>query len=122
MVVETMMLPLPLRIRNIGREKMPKYIEAEALEKQDWLLVKTDGWNKAYFMKPTEVPAADVRENVRAHWVIEREQLPNGEIAVGQFCSNCDYPQYLTTKFCPNCGAVMDEREEDDEKRFTKSD
>lgn len=60
-------------------------------------------------------PWADVRENVHAHWIIEREQLPNGEIAVGQFCSNCDYPQYLTTKFCPNCGAVMDEGSENEE-------
>ena len=53
-------------------------------------------------------PTADVRENVHGKWIIEREQMPSGEIAVGQFCSNCNYPQYLTTNFCPNCGAKMD--------------
>lgn len=55
-------------------------------------------------------PWADVRENVHAKWVIEKE-IVNGVLHSCQFCSNCDYPQYLTTKFCPNCGAIMDEVE-----------
>ena len=54
-----------------------------------------------------QLPAADVRENVHAHWVIETEMV-NGTLCSGQFCSDCGYPQYLTTRFCPNCGARMD--------------
>ena len=50
-----------------------------------------------------EIPTADVRENVHAHW--------EGD---GQ-CSNCkDYPlaRYMRNpNFCPNCGAQMDEEE-----------
>ena len=72
------------------------------------------GYNEAIDNIIRFASTADVRENVHAHWIIEREQMSNGEIAVGQFCSNCDYPQYLTTKFCPNCGAVMDERSEEE--------
>lgn len=91
---------------------MPRYVNA------DWLLERAVpiGWSTPKWVSDIvieDAPTADVRENVHAHWVIEREQMPNGEIVVGQFCSNCDYPQYLTTRFCPNCGAVMDERSEE---------
>ncbi len=54
-----------------------------------------------------QTTTADVRENVHAHW--------EGD---GQ-CSNCkDYPlaRYMRNpNFCPNCGAVMDERRDDGE-------
>ena len=53
-----------------------------------------------------QTPTADVRENVHAHW--------EGD---GQ-CSNCkDYPlaRYMRNpNFCPNCGARMDERRDDE--------
>jgi len=58
------------------------------------------------------IPAADVRENIHAKWVIEKE-IVNGVLHVNQFCSNCGYPQYTTTKFCPDCGAVMDKGREE---------
>lgn len=57
--------------------------------------------------KLNALPTADVRENAHAKWVIEKE-IVNGVLLSGQFCSNCGYPQYLTTNYCPNCGAKMD--------------
>lgn len=60
-----------------------------------------------------EIPAADVAPVVRGRWV-------HGEY--GPYCSNCDgYPptrkrpghpgetEFYYTKFCPNCGADMQE-------------
>ena len=99
---------------------MPRYIDAKDIENAiisvTQLLDENDFekyLRKRLRMLPDEMPTADVRKNVHAKWVIEREQLINGEFAVGQFCSNCGYPQYLTTRFCPNCGAVMDETTEE---------
>ena len=52
------------------------------------------------------VPAADVRPVVHAHWIDE---------GLHQTCSACGFIHYTdcTYKFCPNCGAVMDEEEHD---------
>lgn len=67
-----------------------------------------------------EMPTADVRENVHAHWI-------KNDGRYGWHCSGCgvdDIYAYdwstengqdeLQDHFCPQCGAVMDEREEDD--------
>lgn len=48
-------------------------------------------------------PTADVRENVKGHWVVDR------------YCSVCDFDKYefdcccggWPQNFCPNCGADM---------------
>ena len=105
---------------------MARYIDA------DWIAQRLDGWQdqlaKTYgendeyvlclgevLMKIDDAPTADVRENVRAHWLKE-------EYFGGIFkCSNCGgYVDFRglkgtqdPTKFCPNCGAQMDERRED---------
>lgn len=57
-----------------------------------------------------EVPTADVRENVHAHWkdewhIVFHVNLPK--------CSSCGGYSPLRHKFCPNCGAQMDERREE---------
>lgn len=51
-----------------------------------------------------ELPAADVRENVKERWIDMGDHL---------LCSGCGATHYGADKnFCPNCGADM--REEQD--------
>lgn len=93
---------------------MPRYIDTEDFKHliNASSLYDTEEWVKVMNLL-ADTPTADVHENVHAKWVIEKE-IVNGVLHDCQFCSNCDYPQYLTTKFCPNCGAQMDERSEDE--------
>ena len=66
---------------------------------------------KAIVSRLKQVPTADVRENVHAHWVYKAlEGYPNITFPV---CSNCDEDaiDYVESNFCPCCGAVMDEEE-----------
>ena len=58
-----------------------------------------------------EIPAADVRENVRGEWV-ERKDIyphkPDGEITSWTYkCSRCNQLSQLKYDFCFNCGADM---------------
>ena len=49
------------------------------------------------------IPAADVRENVHAHWIVDDGHYK---------CSNCKTSWYMDLsddKFCSNCGADMRE-------------
>jgi len=49
------------------------------------------------------VPAADVAEVVHGRWIPTHDEFCQ--------CSICKYPTYIawnTTKYCPNCGAMMD--------------
>lgn len=64
-------------------------------------------------------PWADVRENVHAHWeIVYDEDCDDG----GKYiCGNCRhafsfgaYFELCRFDYCPNCGAKMDEREEND--------
>lgn len=57
----------------------------------------------------------DAKPTVYAHWILERE--PDGN-PYCYHCSHCD-PDFgyigikCTSKYCPNCGATMSERIED---------
>ena len=60
-------------------------------------------------------PTADVRENVHAHW--DKVEMKRGEW--WHTCSKCkatwsSEDGELDFNFCPNCGAVMDERGEEE--------
>jgi len=63
------------------------------------------------------IPAADVRENVKAEWIDREVFTANGNVDMLQsaFCPNCKryhttpYSYYFTNyEFCPNCGAKME--------------
>lgn len=55
----------------------------------------------------SSIAAADVRENVHAHWV---EMPPYTHHQPKDFeCSACHESEIRKTRFCPNCGAIMDE-------------
>lgn len=58
-----------------------------------------------------KLPAADVREVVRAVWQYKTMTVPGGR---GQTyakwrCSACKGKAKERTNFCPNCGAMMEE-------------
>lgn len=61
-----------------------------------------------------EIPAADVRENVHAHYFAEFDGYSDGYPVYDMwYCSNCgcyfeEWDEKPTYKFCPYCGAIMD--------------
>lgn len=61
----------------------------------------------------SEIPAANVREDVQARWVkIYKDGEPIAEQPqVGVCCSKClkmPKDKFTESAFCPNCGAQMD--------------
>ena len=58
------------------------------------------------------LPAADVRENKRGHWITDEEAERLGDYMLAQCCSVCHACEWDCTEsesfhFCPNCGADM---------------
>ena len=107
---------------------MARYIDADIAK--DVLSAYED--RKGYLIGDFEqiidedVPTADVRENVHAHWVKMSdadgiywacgecgEELPRVEHFDPQFDLFPSLKSICKTKFCPNCGAQMDERREE---------
>lgn len=95
---------------------MSRYIDAEALDnriKAEWAKQEDDkGYGLAHFFVETQ-PTADVAPVVHAHWI----DSPN--IMECVVCSNCFSddlsaqvvaPPPADYKFCPSCGAQMDEK------------
>ena len=90
---------------------MARYIDADKLEKEGWMLHRTyqkDLRTSCYEAKCiSDVPSADVRENVHGNWVgIDDEPCETFE------CDKCgfvldDWIQGALYNFCPNCGADM---------------
>ena len=54
------------------------------------------------------IPAADVAEVRHGHW----ETIDKGHFFYDWKCSNCGGSGRADYRFCPNCGAKMDEVEE----------
>lgn len=54
----------------------------------------------------TDIPAADVRENVRGEWLPDCEYDGEDEWCFNQ-CSLCNYQSDEQYNYCPNCGADM---------------
>ncbi len=103
-----------------GEKMTRKYIDADILEASGWVMSRIRPDSETAMVheikKPTDFPAADVRENVRGEWIA----LPDGKIV----CSNCYEnptnriiiggnivydmtPIKVRMKFCSNCGADM---------------
>lgn len=89
-----------------------RYIDAEALDnriKAEWArqVDETKGYyGLAHFFVETQ-PTADVAQVVHAHWMTGTTKwglLPYQ-------CSACKEFEEGTTKYCPDCGAKMDEEE-----------
>lgn len=79
-------------------------------------------------MKLENLPAADVRENVKGEWVgvhaycdyLNEEAKVNGKtqqyfptgMVIGVYCNQCWCRADKKSDFCPNCGAYMGEKNE----------
>lgn len=55
-----------------------------------------------------EIPAADVRENIHAKWINAYPEIEPNPMFMYGICSNCGAESGRKSKFCPDCGAVMD--------------
>ena len=79
---------------------MSNYIDREAALKIAEKFHEMEGYEISYQL--SQLPIADVRENVHAHWII----FDPNNIYV---CSNCHTASGPHCKYCRNCGAIMDE-------------
>nr|DAJ66719.1 MAG TPA: hypothetical protein [Caudoviricetes sp.] len=70
------------------------------------------GWDDA-LCSIEHIPAADVAPVVHSYW----EHMISSDEENIDVCHNCKYPVsrfWGITKYCPNCGAKMDGKDEDD--------
>lgn len=94
---------------------MPRYIDAELAVK---LLHSDFDMQELYLPIHFEefiidgVPSADVAPVVHAHWIDADQFDP---FYLHGMCSNCRYEQSISDslRYCPNCGARMDEKEDE---------
>lgn len=67
---------------------------------------------QAYADAISEIPAADVRPAVKARWTDHRTNEHDGEwycSACGEEPWWCGVTEDILPKYCPNCGAMMEE-------------
>lgn len=53
----------------------------------------------------------DVKEVKHGRWIIERDE--KYKCFYTTYCSNCSYGAMVKYKYCPHCGAKMDEEEQE---------
>ena len=99
---------------------MSRYVDADIaikeIEKRFYFLSHWMSYEAKYAIE--ETPTADVRENVHGKWVRIDGMAPP-EYHNHYECSLCgwhlghhDKTSEIELKFCPNCGAVMDQEQE----------
>lgn len=90
---------------------MPRYIDAEKLEKDGWWAARTyrqDATTTVYETKKmTDFPTADAVERKVGEW--EQKEDPYGFFDTIPVCSICGCTTKMreTYHYCPNCGAEM---------------
>lgn len=68
------------------------------------------------------IPAADVQEVRHGRWVADKEDIEWGNHLIRYRCSECkerphfdkDKNKFVLSPYCPNCGAKMDESEDEE--------
>ena len=87
---------------------MADYIEREALKNQiaKNKLMAREPAAKRILAMIDDMPAADVAPVVHGHWII----CSDGYYPYCSVCK-CEPQGREMTKFCPNCGAKMDEED-----------
>ena len=81
-----------------------RLIDANALAKNGWHLVKTGESNQFLAsMSLADVPTVDAVEVVHGRWIVNNKEA---------ICSACKFTTFewaeWTFNYCPNCGARMD--------------
>lgn len=100
---------------------MDKYVSANKLKAKvisgEPVLFNESTQHEIFFLLELE-PSEDVEPVRHAHWYFDPDKSIGCGITVGgMFCSNCggDCPTgshpYRDFKYCPHCGAKMDEEE-----------
>lgn len=91
-----------------------RYIDAENIEYTSMCRARGNGMYEdceiAHKDQIDDIPTADVRENVKAHWI---NMKPTGDSRF--MCSRCKCKEKVPTimgepivwDYCPNCGADM---------------
>jgi len=65
------------------------------------------------------IPVANVVPVVHAHWIVHENADTFEGYEVPMFeCSNCRAWKDDDSNFCPDCGAMMDEAEDENGRRF----
>ena len=76
-----------------------KYIDPELLKTKLDLPAETEKIFKQWI---DLCPTVDVAPVIHSKWI------------VGRYCANCEYDNYniacMETKYCPNCGAIMEKK------------
>ena len=98
---------------------MRRYIDADKIEYEDMLRPRGDGNYEecqiAYRDQIDDIPTADVRENVRGEWQpIEVQPYFKKHFNTSVACSVCHRKGDKRWNFCPNCGAQMMRRKQDE--------
>lgn len=92
---------------DIPSPTVPAYVEHHEQIKN--MLEITDGWIK----KLEEQPTADVVERKHGKWEKMWHSYFKQELPC---CSVCGHFSAMRWKYCPNCGAKMDGKEETNDK------
>ena len=102
---------------------MPRYIDTEKLYEFRKANIETNGyaanyvfgWNDAISKIENEAPTVDAAPVIHAHWI---EQFEGTYLRRAMYCSACKKKSGIggskanqMKPYCPNCGARMDEKE-----------
>lgn len=103
---------------------MPRLVDVDEIKKREKDVVLANGAKHRCFDTTMlyEIPTVDAEPVRHGHWVHGKELSRDyiGDVCVGIhydkcWCSECNYTVYdypLLWKYCPICGAMMDEVEE----------
>jgi len=62
------------------------------------------------------VASSELAEVVHAHWIPVKKECyditDDDEYPQWEYCSNCKISQKFQQKYCPNCGALMDGKDD----------
>ena len=101
---------------------MAEYIEQERLKEAfhadlQFLQSLDEHTMNLILIEIDEAPSADVAPVRHGRWIRQPSEIPGLDV---EFCSECgqginERNQFWNAKYCPNCGALMDGKGDEDE-------
>lgn len=96
----------------INRDDLIEWLHTEEDEMLE-MDARREAYEASYIRKHVrEMPKEDVKPVAHAHWIKNNYDNIDGTIYE---CSNCNTELFSAWNYCPNCGAKMDEQEEEEE-------